>query len=176
MEDHERYTKQQRTIAKELDDTEALLRSYGVDPGQEEGPNPHSAPTTPKTPKRPLPPVDFSTPRQNTIKEETEDEEEPSQIPTAHQITPIVHGTPSTKRTTSTTNMSTSIAATTTAALPHDKELRLNTPPRFKGDRTKLRKFIQDCNIYLAINKRIYTDDEAKCAFILSYTYGRRRG
>jgi len=118
LEDHKHYSRQQRTITRELDDTEALLRSYGVDPEQEEGPNPHSTPTTPKTPKRSLPPVDFSTPRQNTIKEETEDEEEPSQIQTAHQNTPIVHGTPSTKRTTSTVNMpATSISATTTAVV-----------------------------------------------------------
>jgi len=171
--DHDRYVQQYRTIEKDLDDTEALLRSHGVDPEQEEGPNPQSAPNTPKTPTRSLPPVDFSTPRQSTIKEETEDEEEPSQIQIAHQNTPIVHRTPSTKRTISTVNMpATSISATTTAATPHDKELRLNTPPRFKGDRTKLRKFIQDCKIYLAINKQIYVDDEAKCAFMLSYMEG----
>ena len=88
------------------------------------------------------------------------------------QKTPIVHGTPSKTRTTSIVNMPTIATTTTTTTPPHDKELCLNTPPHFKGDQTKLRKFIQDCKIYLAINKRTYTDDEAKCAFILSYMEG----
>ncbi len=69
---------------------------------------------------------------------------------------------------------STSISSTNLTPTPntHDKELRLNTPPKFKGDRTKLHKFIQDCKIYLAINKRLYSDDESKSAFILSYMEG----
>jgi hypothetical protein len=86
--DYERYAQRQQTVVNELDDTEALLHSYGVDPQQEEGPNPQSAPNTPKTPIRSLPPVDFSTPRQPTIKEETEDEEEPSQTQTENSNSP----------------------------------------------------------------------------------------
>jgi hypothetical protein len=70
---------------------------------------------------------------------------------------------------------STSISATTinpTLTSSNDKELRINTPAKFKGDRTKLRKYIQDCKIYLAINRRLYTDNESKSAFILSYMEG----
>ena len=71
--------------------------------------------------------------------------------------------------TTSTTISSTNLTPTPNT---HNKELRLNTPPKFKGDHTKLSKFIQDCKIYLAINKRLYLDNESKSIFILSYMEG----
>jgi len=52
------------------------------------------------------------------------------------------------------------------------KELRINTPMPFEGDRSKLRTFLQDCEIYLLINHKIYDQDDKKITFILSYLTG----
>lgn len=49
------------------------------------------------------------------------------------------------------------------------RELRINLPTPFTGIRSKLPTFLQDCNVYLGINRNIYTDDEKKVAFVLSY-------
>src|SRR5271166_4756723 len=49
------------------------------------------------------------------------------------------------------------------------KEIGINKPTPFTGDRQKVNSFIQECNIYLTVNKGIYNTDEAKIAFILSY-------
>src|SRR6266481_5421515 len=49
------------------------------------------------------------------------------------------------------------------------KEIGLNKPTPFDGDRKKIRKFIQECNIYMAVNHEIYRDDQTKIAFVLSY-------
>jgi hypothetical protein len=59
--------------------------------------------------------------------------------------------------TTETQNHSTSI-----------REIGLDKLSPFNGDRKKVETFIQECRVYLQINKRIYTDDEAKVAFLLS--------
>ena len=48
------------------------------------------------------------------------------------------------------------------------KELGLDKPSPFTGERTKIEIFIQECRVYLQINKRIYTTDDAKVAFFLS--------
>ena len=49
-----------------------------------------------------------------------------------------------------------------------NKELGLDKPSPFDGDRKKTETFIQECKIYLQINKRIYSTDETQVAFILS--------
>ena len=49
------------------------------------------------------------------------------------------------------------------------KELGLNRPTSFTGDRQKVNTFLQECNLYLLMNRDIYTTDEAKIVFILSY-------
>jgi hypothetical protein len=49
------------------------------------------------------------------------------------------------------------------------KELGINKPTPFTGDRKKITTFIQEAKIYLAINKNAYDTDGAKIAFILSY-------
>ena len=60
--------------------------------------------------------------------------------------------------------------ATATAGAP--KELRVNTPTPFEGDRSKLRTFLLDCELYLLINREIYDHDDKKIAFVLSYLTG----
>ena len=49
------------------------------------------------------------------------------------------------------------------------KEIGINKPTPFDGDRKKVHSFIQECKVYLAINRKVYTTDEAKVAFVLSY-------
>lgn len=49
------------------------------------------------------------------------------------------------------------------------KEIGINKPTPFDGDRKKVHSFIQECKVYLAINRRVYSTDEAKVAFVLSY-------
>jgi hypothetical protein len=48
------------------------------------------------------------------------------------------------------------------------KELGLDKPSPFNGDRKKVETFIQECRIYLQINRKIYATDETKVAFMLS--------
>jgi hypothetical protein len=42
------------------------------------------------------------------------------------------------------------------------REIGLDKPSPFNGDRKKIEMFIQECRVYLQINKKIYTNDEAK--------------
>jgi hypothetical protein len=49
------------------------------------------------------------------------------------------------------------------------KEVRMNLPPEFDGDRKKYKKFRQAVMLYLSVNRHIYDDDELKIGFILSY-------
>jgi len=48
------------------------------------------------------------------------------------------------------------------------KELNLDKPSPFTGDRTKTDKFIQQCKLYLKINKKAYDDEEKQVRFIFS--------
>jgi len=64
--------------------------------------------------------------------------------------------------------MATPAAATTGSP----KELCVNTPTPFEGDRSKLRTFLLDCELYLLINREIYDHDDKKIAFVLSYLTG----
>ena len=49
------------------------------------------------------------------------------------------------------------------------KELGINKPTPFAGEQMKVNSFIQECNIYLMVNQNIYSTEEAKITFILSY-------
>jgi hypothetical protein len=49
------------------------------------------------------------------------------------------------------------------------KEVRMNLPSEFDGDRKKYKKFRQAVVLYLSVNRHIYDDDELKIGFILSY-------
>ena len=48
------------------------------------------------------------------------------------------------------------------------KELGLDKLSPFTGERSKIETFIQECRVYLQINKRIYMTDDSKVAFFLS--------
>ena len=49
------------------------------------------------------------------------------------------------------------------------KEVKLNLPKTFNGNRDKFRKFLQNVELHLAINKKIYDDDLKKIGFTLSF-------
>ena len=49
------------------------------------------------------------------------------------------------------------------------KEIGINKPTPFDGDRKKVHAFLQECKVYLAVNRRVYATDEAKVAFVLSF-------
>ena len=49
------------------------------------------------------------------------------------------------------------------------KEIVINKPMPFTGDCTRIRGFVQQCKGYLQLNRTIYTNDEAKIAFVLSF-------
>jgi hypothetical protein len=49
------------------------------------------------------------------------------------------------------------------------KEYGINKATPFTGDRTKIRRFLQDCLGYLDMNQGIYNTDQLKIGFILSY-------
>jgi Ty3 transposon capsid-like protein/Zinc knuckle len=49
------------------------------------------------------------------------------------------------------------------------REIPINKPTPFTGDRTKIRGFLQQCLGYLQLNRPIYMTDEAKIAFVLSF-------
>src|SRR6202522_2298137 len=49
------------------------------------------------------------------------------------------------------------------------KELRINPPTHFTGKRDDLDNFMQDCTLYLTLNRAIYETDKKKFVFMLSY-------
>ena len=51
------------------------------------------------------------------------------------------------------------------------KEIMINKPTLFTGNRTRVRGFLQECLGYLQLNRHVYTSDEAKIAFILSFLH-----
>jgi len=59
------------------------------------------------------------------------------------------------------------IGATTTKP-KEAKELCINLPKPFNGNRSHLSRFIQDCTLYLKINKSVYDNDDKRIAFMLS--------
>jgi len=58
--------------------------------------------------------------------------------------------------------------ATTEPQTREAKELCINLPKPFDGNRSKLQRFTQDCAVYLMINQKVYDDDDKKIAFVLS--------
>ena len=55
------------------------------------------------------------------------------------------------------------------APMPSFKEIKMNTPTPFTGDRMKLNNFLMEVEMYLKINKEIYNTDTKKIIFTLSY-------
>ena len=55
------------------------------------------------------------------------------------------------------------------AASSNGKEIGINKPTPFTGDRKKIRTFIQETKVYLTINRDVYDTDEKRIAFMLSY-------
>ena len=51
----------------------------------------------------------------------------------------------------------------------HVKESGLNKLMPFSGDRTKIKVFLQECLVYIDMNKEIYIMDRLKIGFVLSY-------
>ena len=51
----------------------------------------------------------------------------------------------------------------------HAKEYGLNKLMPFSGDRTKIKAFLQECLVYIDMNKEIYMTDRLKIGFVLSY-------
>ena len=51
----------------------------------------------------------------------------------------------------------------------HMKEYGLNKPTPFSGDQTKVKAFLQECLVYIDMNKEIYVTDKLKMGFVLSY-------
>ena len=49
------------------------------------------------------------------------------------------------------------------------KEYNINQLTPFTGDWTKIKNFVQECDVYLNINDTIYDTEPAKMAFILSF-------
>jgi hypothetical protein len=52
---------------------------------------------------------------------------------------------------------------------PTDRELRINLPPSYDGNRKKYKTFQNAIVLYLGINRHIYHNDEKKIGFVLSY-------
>lgn len=50
----------------------------------------------------------------------------------------------------------------------HPKEYGIGKPTPFEGDRSKVETFLQECLVYLTINRRVYDTDESKIGFMLS--------
>ena len=49
------------------------------------------------------------------------------------------------------------------------KEIGINKPTKFDGDRRKFRNFLQECTFYITVNETVYDTDAKKIAFILSH-------
>jgi Retrotransposon gag protein len=49
------------------------------------------------------------------------------------------------------------------------KEFNINKPTEFDGNRKDVQSFLQNCRVYLQVNKHVYTTDDSKVAFVLSF-------
>src|SRR6202161_2592944 len=49
------------------------------------------------------------------------------------------------------------------------KEYNINRPTPFTGDRNEIENFVQECDVYLTLNKYIYDNEDSKVAFTLSF-------
>ncbi|PPQ95184.1 hypothetical protein CVT25_001092, partial [Psilocybe cyanescens] len=52
---------------------------------------------------------------------------------------------------------------------PKTRELSLSKPMPFNGEQFKSKKFLQECILYMGINKDVYDTEPKQIAFILSY-------
>ncbi|PPQ92658.1 hypothetical protein CVT25_014730 [Psilocybe cyanescens] len=52
---------------------------------------------------------------------------------------------------------------------PKTRELSLSKPTPFNGERFKSKKFLQECILYMGINKDTYDTEPKRITFILSY-------
>jgi hypothetical protein len=48
------------------------------------------------------------------------------------------------------------------------KELGLMKPKPFTGKRSKVENFLEDCDVYLELNNKVYDTDAKKIGFVLS--------
>ena len=48
------------------------------------------------------------------------------------------------------------------------KEVKMNYPKIFTGDQNKLKRFLQDCELYLTINDKVYDTNLKKIGFVLA--------
>src|ERR1700684_2032047 len=49
------------------------------------------------------------------------------------------------------------------------REYNINRPTPFTGDRNEIENFVQECDVYLTLNRFIYDDENAKVTFTLSF-------
>ena len=49
------------------------------------------------------------------------------------------------------------------------KEFNINKPKDFDGNRKDIQSFLLDCKVYLQTNQHVYTTDESKITFVLSF-------
>jgi Domain of unknown function (DUF4939) len=49
------------------------------------------------------------------------------------------------------------------------KELNLNKPDTFNGDRDNFKEFLQNVKVYMDVNHEMYNNDLRKIAFVLSF-------
>src|SRR5271155_5873457 len=57
---------------------------------------------------------------------------------------------------------------TTTNGTKDPKEIKLNYLKPFSGKRESVKNFIQDCSLYLLVNRKTYDNDLAQIAFVLA--------
>ena len=65
-----------------------------------------------------------------------------------------------------TTNTNTNMATPVTNGA---KEIALNKPNSFNGDREKFKEFLQSVEVYMDVNHEVYQSDLIKIAFVLSF-------
>src|SRR6202161_3126518 len=58
---------------------------------------------------------------------------------------------------------------TSTPTTTSRKKYNINRPTPFTGDRNEIENFVQECDVYLTLNKFIYDDENAKVTFTLSF-------
>ena len=49
------------------------------------------------------------------------------------------------------------------------KEIALNKPNSFNGDREKFKEFLRSVEVYMDVNHEVYRNDLIKIAFVLSF-------
>ena len=75
-----------------------------------------------------------------------------------------------------TASVSAPAAASVAAPMNSAKEIRVNAPAVFDGERNKLQEWLDDCRLYTTLNHQVYTTEDQRIAFILSYMRGGTAG